>query len=114
MKLSMHLVAELLGVDMGEWFALKGRDHTGHVHSGLQTRYVITEAGLQHAMWESDKLHAIATGELRHCPLAQQEFHAICCGMLGVVRSNAKRCKYVLGYGITTKASTTSTEQSLF
>lgn len=114
MRLSMNLVAQLLGVDLGEWFSIKGRDHTGHVHSGLQSRYVITEAGFQHAMWESDKLRAIASGDLRHCPLAQQEFHALFCGMLSIVRSDTKHRKYVLGYGSSETTVQEPAEQTLF
>lgn len=114
MKLSMRIISDLLGVDMGEFFALKGRDHTGHIHSGLQARYVITEAGLQHALWESDKLRAMASGDLRHCPLAHQEFHALFCGMLSVIRSDVKHRKYVLSYGSSETTVQEPAEQTLF
>lgn len=114
MRLSMKMVAQLIGVDIGEWIALKGRGHNSSVHNGNDFKYVITEAGFQRALWEADKKHAVRSGDMRHCPIAHHEFHALCCGMLVVVRADVKHRQYVLGYGPDQANAQKSVLQSLF
>lgn len=97
-KITMENICALTGADLGEFVALKGRDHVGSIHYGDCFNYVFLEHKFCRAMFPKDKQLAMSTDWQHHLPMAFELLHAICSGRLTVIRNAAGNRQYVYGY----------------